>query len=93
MNKARDHYMDDLKNKIKTFIIENFLFGNANGLNDDTSFLEEGIIDSTGVLELVTFLEETFAITVDDEELIPENLDSISNVTVFIKKKKGSVSA
>ena len=84
--------MDDLKNKIKTFIIENFLFGNANGLNDDTSFLEEGIIDSTGVLELVTFLEETFAITVDDEELIPENLDSISNVTVFVEKKTSSAS-
>jgi acyl carrier protein len=84
--------MDDLKNKIKTFIIENFLFGNANGLNDDTSFLEEGIIDSTGVLELVTFLEETFAITVEDEELIPENLDSISNVTVFVEKKTSSAS-
>ena len=84
--------MDDLKNKIKTFIIENFLFGNANGLNDDTSFLEEGIIDSTGVLELVTFLEDTFAITVEDEELIPENLDSISNVTVFVEKKTSSAS-
>ena len=85
--------MDDLKNKIKSFIVENFLFGNANGLNDDTSFLEEGIIDSTGVLELVTFLEEAFAITVDDEELIPENLDSINNVTVFIEKKISGVSA
>ena len=84
--------MDDLKNKIKTFIIENFLFGNANGLNDDTSFLEEGIIDSTGVLELVTFLEEAFAITVDDDELIPENLDSINNVTVFVEKKTSSAS-
>jgi len=84
--------MDDLKNKIKSFIIENFLFGNANGLNDDTSFLEEGIIDSTGVLELITFLEDEFSITVDDEELIPENLDSINNVTVFVEKKMSSAS-
>lgn len=77
----------DQKAKIKTFIIENFLFGNADGLNDDTSFLEEGIIDSTGVLELITFLEEEFEIKVEDDELIPENLDSINNVTNFLKTK------
>ena len=81
--------MSELKNKIKDFIIENFLFGNANGLKDDTSFLEEGIIDSTGVLELVTFLEENFEIQVEDEELIPENLDSIDNVTGYLEQKMG----
>jgi acyl carrier protein len=85
--------MDELKNKIKSFIIDNFLFGNANGLSDDTSFLEEGIIDSTGVLELITFLEEEFSISVEDEELIPENLDSINNVAVFVERKKSSASA
>ena len=67
--------MSDIKSQIKEFIIENFLFGNADGLQDDTSFLEEGIIDSTGVLELVTFIEETFSVQVEDEELIPENLN------------------
>jgi len=56
-------------------------------LKDDTSFLEEGIIDSTGVLELVTFLEEEFEIEVNDEELIPENLDSINNVTAYLEGK------
>jgi acyl carrier protein len=79
--------MSETKTKIKEFIIENFLFGNANGLKDDTSFLEEGIIDSTGVLELVTFLEESFEIQVDDEELIPENLDSINNVSAYLERK------
>jgi acyl carrier protein len=79
--------MSDCKAKIKTFIIENFLFGNSDGLNDDTSFLEESIIDSTGVLELVTFLEEEFNIKVADDELIPENLDSIKNVTSYVQKK------
>ena len=79
--------MSDQKNKIKNFIIENFLFGNADGLKDDTSFLEEGIIDSTGVLELITFLEEEFNIKVDDKELTPENLDSINNVTAFLTRK------
>ena len=79
--------MSDNKSKIRAFIIENFLFGNDDGLQDETSFLEDGIIDSTGVLELVNFLEEEFGITVDDEELIPENLDSIDNVTAYLGKK------
>jgi acyl carrier protein len=79
--------MSDVRIKIREFIVNNFLFGNAEGLQDDTSFLEEGIIDSTGVLELVTFLEESFDIQVEDDELMPENLDSIENVKNFIKKK------
>ena len=76
-----------MRDKIKAFIVENFLFGKADGLEDDTSFLEEGIIDSTGVLELVSFLEEEFGIAVEDEELIPENLDSINNVTKYLERK------
>lgn len=79
--------MSDQKTKIKNFIIENFLFGNDDGLNDDTSFLEEGIIDSTGVLELVNYLEEEFSVSINDEELIPENLDSITNIDSFLAKK------
>ena len=75
------------KQAIREFVVENFLFGEANGLKDDTSFLEEGIIDSTGILELVTFLEDEFSITVEDEELIPENLDSIGNVANFLERK------
>jgi len=79
--------MNEMKQKIKTFIVENFLFGSEDGLKDETSFLEEGIIDSTGILELVTFLEEEYSITVEDEELVPENLDSINNVTAFLERK------
>lgn len=79
--------MNELKNKVRTFVVENFLFGNNKNLEDHTSFLEEGIIDSTGVLELVAFIEEEFAITVEDEELIPENLDSINNVTAYLQTK------
>ncbi|MEA3241504.1 MAG: acyl carrier protein [Pseudomonadota bacterium] len=77
----------EIKNKIRDFIVENFLFGSADELNDDTSFLDGGIIDSTGVLELVEFLEEDFSISIDDEELVPENLDSINNVATFLKSK------
>ena len=79
--------MMELKDKIRTFVVENFLFGNNQNLEDTTSFLEEGIIDSTGVLELVGFIEEEFSIMVEDEELIPENLDSIYNVTAYLEKK------
>ena len=79
--------MTEQKNKIKEFIVENFLFGNEDDLNFDTSFLDEGIIDSTGVLELVTYIEEEFKIKVDDEELIPENLDSINNISKYIESK------
>ena len=79
--------MKNTRMKIREFIVENFLFGSANGLNDDTSFLDDGIIDSTGVLELVTFLEESFKIQVDDEELIPENLDSIDYIVGYLERK------
>ena len=72
---------------VKEFIIENFLFGEEDQLKLDTNFFDKGIIDSTGVIELVSFLEETFNISVDDEELIPENLSSLKNVEVFLQKK------
>lgn len=79
--------MSDHRTNIRKFVIENFLFGDDKGLENNASFLEEGIIDSTGVLELVNFIEETYRVTVDDEELIPENLDSINNVAVYLERK------
>ncbi|MBW1851048.1 MAG: acyl carrier protein [Deltaproteobacteria bacterium] len=79
--------MTETRDKIRNFIVENFLFGSDNGLTDDASFLDEGIIDSTGILELVSFIEEDFGIAVEDEELIPENLDSIKNVVAYLERK------
>ena len=79
--------MSEIKDKLRAFVVENFMFGKDEGLEDDTSFLENGIIDSTGILELVNFLDEEFSISVEDEELIPENLDSIKNVTSYLQKK------
>ena len=76
---------------IRKFLIENFLFEEDENLKNDTSFLENGILDSTGVLELIAFLEETYGIEVEDEEVIPENLDSIANVAQYIQKKQGSL--
>lgn len=70
--------------------MENFLFGDDAGLESDSSFLEEGFIDSTGVLELVNFLEKTYSITVEDDELIPENLDTLASVVAFVQRKNGA---
>ena len=79
--------MSEIKDTIRAFVVENFLFGDSNGLKDDTSFLDEGIIDSTGILELVNFCEEAFSVSVEDEELVPENLDSINNIVGYMERK------
>ena len=72
---------------VRQYIVDSFLFGEAAGLGDETSFLEEGIVDSTGMLELIMFLEESFHISVEDDELIPENLDSIQNIARYLDQK------
>ena len=73
--------------KIRAFVIDNFLFGDGSYLKDDTSFLEERIIDSTGILQIISFLEEEFAIIINDDEILPENLDNLSNITAFLNRK------
>ena len=73
--------------KVREFVVETFLFGDGESLKEDTSFLEEGIIDSTGILELLMFLEETFSIKVEDDEIIPENLDNLQKIARFIDRK------
>ena len=79
----------EIREQIKQFFEDNFMVDFENNFNDDDSFLESGIIDSTGVLELVLFLEENFGFKVDDEEIIPENLDSFKNLQNYIRHKKG----
>jgi len=85
--------MNDLTSELREFIAENFLFGQDIALADDDSFLEQGIIDSTGVLELVTFIEDRYRIAVDDAELVPDNLDSIERLVRFIQSKRELCSA
>jgi len=78
----------DTKNVIKTFINNHFLKGDKSIIfQDDSLFIDTGIIDSVGVLELVAFIEETFGFRVEDEELIPENLDSINRLVTYVKSK------
>jgi len=73
--------------EIRDFIVNNFLFGECGDLQDGSSFLENGILDSTGILELIEFLESEYNIAIDDDEMLPENLDSIKNVVCFVKNK------
>lgn len=80
-----------VKETVKAFINDRFLLGAGfDGIGDDDSFLENGIIDSTGVLELVTFTEETFGIHIEDEELTPDNLDSLDKLTLFVGNKRSA---
>ncbi len=79
--------MNTTAKELREFIKETFLFGQETTFSDDDSFLEMGIIDSTGVLELVAFLETRFGISIEDEELVPENLDSINNLVRFVTSK------
>ena len=79
-----------IEESIRQHIIDNFLLGEASRLaSDRVSFLDTGIIDSTGVLELVMFVEETFGFKVEDDELLPENLDSVENLANYIRRKQG----
>lgn len=77
----------DIKQSVSAFIAKNFYVANPGELADETSFLDKGIIDSTSILELTAFLEETFDIQILDDELVPENLDSLAAVHAFIVRK------
>ena len=77
-----------MREELRRFIIDNFLFGVEDSqFSDDESFLEKGLIDSTGVLELVAFIEEQYGIRFQDDEIIPENLDSVNKLIQFLNKK------
>ena len=79
--------------EIRSYIVSNFLFGDESSLKDDTSFMESGILDSTGVLELVTFLESTYGVKVQDQEMVPENLDSVNRAAAFVARKASQKAA
>ena len=81
--------MEDINTALRQFIEQNFILG-AGGLalSDTDSFLDHHVLDSTGFLELVAYLEEAFGIKVDDHEMVPENLDSIANVADYIGRKR-----
>ena len=83
--------MEEARGKIRKYILENFMFTeDETALSNDDSLLEKGIIDSTGMLELIAFIGDGFQITLEDDELIPDNLDNVNRVAAFIQRKKGA---
>ena len=80
--------MNALTTDLRQFVIDNFLFGTDSEFSNDDSFLEMGIIDSTGVLELIAHVETTYGLKIEDDELLPENLDSIDSLVSFLNRKR-----
>lgn len=82
--------MQDVKKTVRQYIADNFMMGESGAeIGDEQSFLDHHIIDSTGFIEMVTFLESHYGIQIKDEEMIPENLDSLANIARFIAFKQG----
>ncbi len=79
----------DIKEQVRAFVTSNFYVADPAALEDEASLLERGIIDSTGVLEVIFFIEDKFGIKVEDSEMLPDNLDSIDRIANFIARKKG----
>jgi acyl carrier protein len=78
----------NIQNELRAFIIENFLFGDTSRqIDDTTSLIENDLVDSPGILELVAFLEERFSFTVADNEIVPDNLDSIGRIAAYVSAK------
>jgi acyl carrier protein len=76
--------------RVREFVRSNFLVSDDVALTDQASLLELGIVDSTGVLEIIAFLERTFGLAVDDDEIVPENLDSIERIAAYVARKQGA---
>jgi acyl carrier protein len=82
--------VDEATKAITAFIVQNFLFGNAaEAPTPEASFLDTGLVDSTGVLEIVSFIEGKYGISVADDDLTPQNLDSVANIAAFVVRKQG----
>lgn len=78
----------DIENNIKTYIAKNLIFsGDEFKYSDDASFLEEGIVNSLGVMELVAYVEEHFGVNVDDQDITPDNFDSVSKLSAYVQRK------
>ena len=83
-----DGSTDEIAQRVRAFLVETFLLGDDDGFGNGESLLDSGIVDSTGVMEVVAFLEESFAIAVDDDELVADNLDSVERLAAFVARKR-----
>jgi acyl carrier protein len=79
---------DNIKAQVRAYIVDNFIMGgNADHLKDGDSFMETHVVDSTGFLELVSFIEETYGFSVTDDDMVPENLDSLDNIDAYVRRQ------
>jgi acyl carrier protein len=86
--------MQQLEQEVRQFIIDNFVFGNGDGsFSNEDSFLETGLLDSMSVMTLVEFVKEQYAISVEDDELVPDHWDSVSRIASFVQSRLGLVEA
>jgi acyl carrier protein len=81
----------EIKQSLRTFLVENFMYrGDVGGITDDASLIKAGILDSVGILTLIAFLEERYEVQVSDDEVDPDNLESVDRITAFIQRKTGA---
>jgi acyl carrier protein len=80
-----------VESKLRAYVLENYLFtDDASALDDSDSFMAKGILDSTGIMDMILFIEESFGVHVEDEDMVPENLDSVEKMAAFIRRKQSS---
>lgn len=82
--------MQDVKSAVRQFLLDNFLMGSNAAIADDASFMKGHVLDSSGFMELILFLEENLGVKVDDAELLPENLDSLNSIDAFVARKRAA---
>ena len=80
--------MQNIKNSVRQFLLDNFVMGANAKIADDVSFMKAHILDSTGFIELIMFIEDTYQLKVDDDEMLPENFDSLVNIEAYVARKK-----
>lgn len=82
--------MEDIKNSVRQFLLDNFVMGANAKIGDDVSFMKAHILDSTGFIELIMFIEDTYHVKVEDDEMLPENFDSLLNIEAYVGHKRAT---
>jgi acyl carrier protein len=85
--------VQDVIAEVRKFLLDNFVMGGDVKIADDTSFMEQHILDSTGFIELITYIEDEFDVKVGDEEMVPENFDSLRNIRAYLERKRSAKAA
>lgn len=85
--------MQDITTEVRAFLKRNFMLDDAVAIEEGTSFMDNHILDSTGFIELITFIEERYGVKVEDEEMVPENFDSLRNISAYVGRKRGPAAA